>query len=263
MLRATAAGRLTRGVWVGAGAMTALGLFPQPSSAQTLSGSVVDPTTTASVVDASVSILEADGDVRTQILTDSLGRFAFDVEAGRPFYIEVSRLGYVTTRSMLLQIGEGRPTPLTIELEPEPVALRGFEVEVEREAEQLLGLYGHTPESLGERWISQEEIMAMPQSSGPYDVLIRQSIPGVRLNSQCTGLGSCPADLCVYQVQGRDQLCSLLILNGVPIDGEFAAQNINPTDLAGIAVLDPMDAATFFGTKGGGGAVVMWTRGGR
>mgnify|MGYP001814596222 CR=1 FL=1 len=140
----------------------ALCLVPAESLAQTVSGTVVDPTTVAPVADASVSVLDPDSEPRRATLTDSLGRFILELQAGQQFYLEVSRLGYITTRSMLLEIGEESSPPLTIELEPKPVALRGLEVEVDREAEEFLGSLGHTPESLGARWISHEQIMALP-----------------------------------------------------------------------------------------------------
>lgn len=237
-------------VWVSVGT----GLLPAAASAQTVSGTVVDPTTAGPVAEAAVSLLEPSGEPRAQTVTDSLGRFALEVEAGQRFSLEVSRLGYLPTRSMLLEIGEGPSPPLTIELEPEPVALRGLEVEVEREAEEFLGLLGHTPESLGERWISHEEIMAMPLSVGPFMVIDRRRIPGIRMDHRS------PGELCVL-MRGRSRpgACALVILNGVPIN-RVDAQAVRPSDLAGIALLPPVDATTFYGTRAVNGVVVMWTR---
>jgi hypothetical protein len=177
---------------------------------------VIDPTTVAGVADASVSVLDPDSEPRRATLTDSLGRFGLELEAGQQFYLEVSRLGYLTTRSMLLEIGEESSPPLTIELEPEPVALRGLEVEVEREAEEFLGLFGHTPESLGERWISHEQIMAMPLSSGPFGVIDRvsqQSLAGMRMDHRRGD------EVCVLmRGRSRPEACALVVLNGLPTD---------------------------------------------
>ncbi len=232
-------------------------LFPAPAAAQTISGTVVDPTTTEPVPDAAVRVLEPGGDPRAQTVTDTLGRFALEVDERQRFYLEVSRLGYLTTRSMLLEIGEESSPPLTIELEPEPVALRGLEVEVEREAEEFLGLFGHTPESLGERWISREQIMAMPLYSGPFGVINRvaqQSLAGTRMDHRS------PGELCVMmRGRSRPEACAMVILNGVPVDRSIA-QSITPSDLAGIALIPPVDATTFYGTRGVNGVVMMWTR---
>lgn len=234
--------------------VAAAGAVPGSGSAQTVSGTVIDPTTTGPVAEAAVRLLDAGGDPRSEIATDTLGRFAFEVEAGQPFYLEVSRLGYLSTRSMLLEVGEGSTPPLTIELEPEPVALRGLEVEVEREAEEFLALLGHTPESLGERWISHEEIMAMPLSVGPFMVIDRRNTPGIRMDHRS------PGELCVL-MRGRSRpgACALVILNGLPIN-RVDAQAVRPSDLAGIALLPPVDATTFYGTRAVNGVVVMWTR---
>ncbi len=219
--------------------LACLALAPLAASAQSIAGVVVDPTTGSPISEASVALL------------------------GTRFYLEASRLGYVTTRSMLLEVGGGSTPPLTIELQPEPVALRGLKVAVEREAEEFLGLYGHTPETLGPRWITHEEIMAMPPTTGPYGILVRQAIPGVRLDSACGAMGECPRRLCVIQRESGGRAgCAQIFLNGVPIDS-IQAQQITPSDLEAIAVLQPVDATTFFGTRATYGAVMLWTRRGR
>lgn len=243
--------------------LACLALAPVAASAQSIAGVVVDPTTGSPISEASVALLGTDGDTRRQALTDSVGSFVLEVGAGTRFYLEASRLGYVTTRSMLLEVGGGSTPPLTIELQPEPVALRGLKVAVEREAEEFLGLYGHTPETLGPRWITHEEIMAMPPTTGPYGILVRQAIPGVRLDSACGAMGECPRRLCVIQRESGGRAgCAQIFLNGVPIDS-IQAQQITPSDLEAIAVLQPVDATTFFGTRATYGAVMLWTRRGR
>jgi hypothetical protein len=49
------------------------------------------------------------------------------------------------------------------------------------------------------------------------------------------------------------------VLNGVVID-PVEANQMDPEAIEAIAVLSPMDATTLYGTVGGSGAVLIWTR---
>ena len=198
--------------------------------------------------------------MKARAVSDSLGRFGIAVEAGTRFFVEVSRLGYMTTRSPLLEHGGGPARELLIALSPGPVALAGLEVSVEAEAEQYLRSFGHTPESLGPRWIPHDEIMDMPLAGGPSMVIARRSIPGVQLNWADLDLPGKPPELCVL-MRGRSRpgACAAIFLNGMPATMD-QAEAMTPSDLAAIALLPPTDATTFYGTRGRDGVVLMWTR---
>lgn len=233
-------------------------LLPRPSDAQTVAGRVVDPAGGRPVAEASVAVMDEEGRVKARAVSDSLGRFGIAVEAGTRFFVEVSRLGYMTTRSPLLEHGGGPARELLIELSPEPVALAGLEVSVEAEAEQYLRSFGHTPESLGLRWISHDEIMDMPLAGGPFMVIARRGIPGISMG--WVALEQPQPGLCVL-MRGRSRpgACAAIFLNGVPTTMD-QAQAMTPSDLAAIALLLPTDATTFYGTRGRDGVVLMWTR---
>ncbi len=49
------------------------------------------------------------------------------------------------------------------------------------------------------------------------------------------------------------------MLNGVPIPG-LQALDVDPETIESMAVLNPTEATVYYGTLGGAGAVLVWTR---
>lgn len=143
---------------------------------------------------------------------------------------------------------------------PISLPLQGFDVSVEREAERFLGQFGHTPQTLDERWIDRERIEAMGMPGLPKDLIRRQNVAGLWVTEVNAYENPRPA-LCVTFQRGRG--CALTVLNGSVISPQ-AAYWIDPNTLESVAILRPPDATTFYGTRAAGGAVLMWTRtGGR
>jgi hypothetical protein len=72
--------------------------------------------------------------------------------------------------------------------------------------------------------------------------------------------------MCVTQQRGRTGAghgrCALIVLDAAIVPMRWA-ELIDHHDLEAIVVLDPTEATTFYGTAGGGGAVLLWTRRGR
>jgi len=97
----------------------------------------------------------------------------------------------------------------------------------------------------------------MPLPVGPAEAIRWRGIPGVSVAEPLTP-GT--AEFCV--VFARRGGCALVILNGIEIS-PLAAQQMNPHDLEAIAILMPVDATTFYGTRAANGAVLLWTRSGR
>ena len=142
---------------------------------------------------------------------------------------------------------------------PAAIGLRGFEVSAEREAEDLLGTMGLTPATLGSRWIDRDDLDAMQMPGVAKDVIRWQNIGGVWVYEG-------PPQLCVTFRRGRtfygNDRCALTVLDGAVIPRDLAFYLV-PHDLEAIAVLTPVEATLFYGTEGGGGAVLFWTRRGR
>jgi Carboxypeptidase regulatory-like domain len=235
-----------------------LTLFPSATSAaaQTLSGRVLEEGRDVPVAGAMISLVDRNGKQRAGATSDSVGRFVLTPPEPGEYVVQAVRLGYEPTRSPLFAMAVEGSVPFEIMMKPSPIGLEGFEVTVEREAEVLLRNFGHTPATLGNRWIGREDIDRMPLPVGPLEVIRWRAIPGVVVDE---GFTPGTASLCVTFVRRSRSGCALILLNGVPIS-PFEAQAINPDHIEAIAILTPVDATTFYGTQAGGGAVLMWTR---
>jgi hypothetical protein len=240
--------------------------LPAPLAAfQTLQGRVVEEGRDVPVPGAQVTLLDRGGDRRARALADSLGRFTLAPPEAGEYVIEVVRVGYETTRSPLLGMGTEGTAAVDLEMRPVPIGLEGLEVTVEREASDLLRRIGHTPLSLGARWIDRAEIERRRTALRPSDVIRWQAIPGLYLPVTNTSPSLEP--LCVTTqragtVRSAIPPCAITLLNGVKID-PVEVNQLGPDDIEAIAVLSPVDATTLYGTDGGAGAVLIWTRRGR
>jgi len=232
-------------------------LLPVGAAGQTLTGRVLEEGADVPVPGAMVSLVDRGGEHRAVATTDSVGRFVLAPPEAGEFVVEASRLGYESARSPLLALEVGGRVSIEIMMRAMPVGLEGLEVSVEREAELLLRNFGHTPGTLGTRWIDREAIEAMPLPVGPAEAIRWRGIPGV---SVAEPLSPGTAELCV--VFTRRGGCALVMLNGIEIS-PLAAQQMNSHDLEAIAILTPVDATTFYGTRAANGAVLLWTRSGR
>jgi len=238
----------------------ALLLHPAKIQSQTMAGSVVEEGRGTPVSGAVITLLAREGGVRASAVSDSLGRFVMVPPEAGEYFIEVARLGYKTTRSLLLSLTVEGSVPIELMMRPEPLGLEGIEVSVEREAEEFLQPFGHTPASLGRRWISRSNIEALPLPLGPREVIKWQRLAGVWVDELTGGPFD---DLCVRFMRRSLRECAIVVINGVTVSsGEV--QLISPDEIEAIAILTPVDATTFYGTGAGGGAVLIWTRrGGR
>lgn len=242
-------------------------LLPAPLLAQTLAGRVVDESTDAPVGGAVVSLLSRDGTERARALTGADGAFLLSPPDAGEYYLLAARLGYVETRSPLLALAvEGRTT-IELLLAPAPLGLEGLEVSVEERAAAELAAFGLTPAQLGSRWIDRREIDAVQVKRDVGTIIEALSVPGTRVvrmenvHDYAGDLGLCIAQSRARSASGWDS-CGLIMLDGVPVTRDRALQ-IDPEAIESIAVLVPREAATFLGTMGGSGAVLIWTRRGR
>ncbi len=246
--------RIVRGCIV-APVLLAFVLFAEVASAQVISGRVIEEASSVAIPGALVALLGADGSVHSRTLSDSTGHFTIAPSAAGEFYLESARFGYVRTRSPLLALSTAGVAQLDLVMTPEPIGLEGLQVSVDDEAEQLLEQFGHTPRSLGDRWISRSAIEAMPLPLGPREVIKGQRVSGVWVDETNGG----PFDDFCLRFSRRLRQCALVVLNGVPFPSDHV-QTIRPEEIESIAILTPIDATTFYGTQAGGGAVLIWTR---
>ena len=250
-------------------ALVCLGLSVGPSSAssQTILGRVLDQVNEEPIGGVIVALVGSDGEQRLRVLSDSVGRFVLAPPEAGEYVLVTERFGYLETRSPLLALSMEGEAPLELMIIPEPIGLEGLEISVEERAAEELDLMGLSPNSLGNRWINRDEIDAIPIKRDMGVILERRAPAGMQIiRPQNLTPGSDNIGLCVAQQRARTATgqgtCSLVVLDGVPISG-VQALDIDPDAIESIAILSPIQAVTFYGTLGGSGAVLVWTRRGR
>lgn len=239
-----------------AGAVLLLALLFTDVHCQTLVGTTADAVTGRGVSNASIALVDVGGVHRAAAISDSLGRFTLVPPTDGEFTIEATRIGYEPTRSPLLALVTSGTAAIDIEMTPSPVGLDGLGVIVEAQAGEFLATIGLTPAAMRGRWVDRDELDAMETPGLLKDVLRWQNVAGLTV-TEMDPTQRLPY-LCVSLGRGT-RGCAAVYLDGarIPLDQAFF---IDPRDLEAIAVLTPMEAATFYGTDGGSGVVVMWTR---
>ena len=102
-------------------------------AAQELRGRVVERETEMPVAYAGIFALDAERDVVTRTLADSLGRFRLELAEGGEYTFVAQRLGYFETESPLFAVGSEGVYALDIELRPEPLRIDPLLVTVRNE----------------------------------------------------------------------------------------------------------------------------------
>lgn len=235
--------------------------------AQTILGRVLDEVNEAPVAGAVVSLIARDGAERAQTLSDSVGQFVLTPPEAGEYFLLVDGFGYTETQSPLLALGVEGTAAIELMMAPEPLGLEGIEVSVEELAAEELNAFGLTPNQLGNRWIDRRKIDAIPLKLDMGSIIERTAVAGTQiLRTENLAPGSDDIGICVALSRGRtgagQGTCALIVLNGIPIGG-VQARGIDPETIESMAVLQPTEATVFYGTLGGGGAVLVWTRFGR
>lgn len=228
-----------------------------PAAGQTLTGRVLDEGTERPVGGAIVSLVDREGETREETVSDGEGRFRLVPPEAGQYVLATSAYGYESARSPLFELGLDGTARIELMVRAAPVGLEGLEVEVEREAELFLRNFGVAPATLSNRWIGRDEIDDMETPGLVKDVIRWQNIGGVSIDEYDASQN---APLCVRFMR-RTRQCAITVVDGIVVPPE-SAFGVVATDVEAIAVLDPVEATTFYGTAGGGGAVMIWTRAG-
>lgn len=245
----------------------AVTMTPVNVEGQTILGRVLDQVNEAPVGGVIVRLVARSGEERLRALSDADGRFVLAPPEAGEYILTTERFGYLETRSPLIALSMDGQAPLELMVSPEPLGLAGLEVSVEELAAEELDQMGLSPNQLGNRWINREAIDAIPIKRDMGVILENRAPAGMQiLRPQNLTPGSENMGLCVSQARGRTAegrgTCALVVLDGVPISG-VQAMDIDPDAIESIAILSPTEAVTFYGTLGGSGAVLVWTRRGR
>ena len=231
---------------------------PPDAGAQTILGRVLDQVNEAPVGGVIVRLVERDGEERLRALTDSAGRFVIAPPEAGEYILTTERFGYLETRSPLIGLQMEGEAPLELMISPEPLGLAGLDVSVEELAAEELSQMGLSPNQLGNRWINRADIEAMQMPGLAKDVIRWQNIAGVYIDEYDA---TAEAPLCVRFMR-RSTQCAITVLDGIVVPAE-QAYGLIASNVEAIAILNPTDATTFYGTAGGGGAVLFWSKRGR
>jgi hypothetical protein len=246
--------------------LPALGILlggPRATHAQIVQGRITDELAGQPLHAVEVRLLTADDDVAAVAVSDSVGSYAVRAPRGGVYRVQADLLGYLQLRSPLLDLPEGRTVTADFEMPNDPIELEGLRVEVEamERIREELRSYGVRVDALGEGFVDAETIASIPSASDFGKVLQWRSVPGMRVvRSDDVSVAARVGNprVCVRLIPGRPQ-CAVTVLNGTRITLE-AAYLVPAAALQAIAVLQPEDATTLYGTDGVGGAVLLFTR---
>lgn len=241
---------------------------PAPAASQTLLGRVLDLANDAPIGGVIVSLVARDGTERVRTVSDSIGHFVIVPPEEGEYVLVAARFGYMEARSPLLALVIEGQTAIDMIMTPEPIGLEGLEISVEEVATEELKRMGLSANELGNRWISRQRIEAIPLKLDVGAILEKTNQSGIRVirPGNDSALGGADMGLCVAITRARTGggrgTCALIVLNGIPIAG-VQALDIDPESIESMALLEPMEATTFYGTIGGSGALLVWTKRGR
>ena len=226
--------------------------------AQAATGRVTDESTGEPVAGAMISLLDSEREVAMRVASDSTGRYTVEAPHPGEYWLQADFLGYRLLESPLLRLEAERTVTIDFELPVDAIELEGLEVETRRNEElrQRVRLWGVRPEELGARWVDREQIERW-QTAEDFGVALRaQAIAGVEVIRYVERNGM--PGVCVSIRNGG---CALVVWNGQPVS-ELTAGLIPPMSLEAVVLLTPMEATLSYGTDGGNGAVLLFTRGG-
>lgn len=165
-----------RSVLVGLGLCALPWLLAAPSSAQTLTGRVLDGATDEPLADATLVLLHPDGHaVGDTVGSGPDGAFTIDVPEPGPHYIQVELIGYTSIVDGILDFTSADASmEITVYLLAKPIEVEGVEVEVDREQTRrhlrAAGFYQRATDSYGD-FVTPEQIERRGGVAGVSDLM--------------------------------------------------------------------------------------------
>lgn len=230
----------------------ALCVVPELAGAQVLRGRVLEEETGVPVRTALIRLLSSDDEPVVMSIADSAGYYRVEAPAPGVYRLSVSRLGYHTVQSPLLDasLADGE-YPIDLVMQPAPVELPGFTVETNRVPPEVLArrvqlMTGLHPESLRVRPIPYEELLSHAERGHDLEGLMRWTNAVGIITKQTTD-GPC------FQVRNRS--CLPVYLDGTHFSPELIP--LVPLDmLETVIILYPLESIAY-----DAGAVLMYTEG--
>lgn len=240
------------------------GLFvtsaPARADAQVVAGRTTSEASGAALGLVAIQLLDTHEGVVSSAVSDSSGVYAMEVPEDGAYYVQADMLGYQPLRTPLLKLSVSRRVTADFELRADPIGLEGLKVEIDvtERLERELASFGVHPDAIGERFVSSADIARRATARDFGHVLQWQSIPGMQV-TRGDEVDPRPSRLyiCVRLRPRAD--CAVMVLNGARITLE-TAYDIPADALRAIVVLTPEESTLLYGTDGGGGAVLLFTR---
>jgi hypothetical protein len=237
-----------------------------------LGGELVDAFTGEPIRQAVVHVVG----LPLQTVSDGNGRFRLEDVRPGSWVLEVRHLGY-DVNSDPIEVPGGRDVFVRMRVEPQAIALSGIEVTARSAVQELARI---TP---FRRDIVYGEAMAIEENRGARaHEILRRASPGIRVVERHREIG--PPVVCIEMNRSVQRFLNTesslpsvsiapacdgmvqLILDGTRIPPDETSdllRTLPAADIESIEVLNPVEAATLYGTGGNvaNGVVVIHTRG--
>jgi len=231
----------------------------RPAAGQQIRGRVVSLDSQEPLRLVRVALIASDGHVASTTMSDNAGFYVLAARGAGSFRVQADIFGYQRLRSPLLALPAEKTVVANFAMPLDPIELEGLRVEVEarRQMRRELRSYGVQLDDLGERFVSAHDIAARPAARDFGQILQWQSIPSMSVTRGDDVVQSIPS-VCVTLRTPRSG-CAMTVLDGAEVTRE-AATSVPAGVLRAIVVLTPRQARTLYGTGGGDGAVLLFTR---
>lgn len=242
-------------------ALLALAILAGSAAAQTsITGVVVENGSERPLPDVHLLLLDQEGDVRGETLSDDSGSFVLEVPGAGAFRISGSLIGYATIRSDFIRMQTGDELTVEILMDIQAVLLEPLVVQgrVNRLGPDLAGFYDRM--ARGERsgfghFISREEV---ERRSAFQSTDLLRMVPGVHVVSggglRSAGVRMTGGCIPAIYVDGMQ-------VNRPPLRGTSIDDLVPPVSLEGIEIYrGPSANQGRFHDPSGCGLILIWTR---
>lgn len=238
----------------------------QSVRAQVLRGTVREEITLRPISSAEVLLIDSAGRVVATGASDASGGFAVAAPAPGWLWLRVLAPGFDSLDTPPTRLTASQDIALDVQLIPSAIELPGIEVTVDPLQQMRLELAnrGVRVEELGNRFIGAEVLEKRFSSRDVGEVLSARGLPGVSIirPERASESGS-DQYLCVTLLRGRTgqglSRCAIVVLDGRVIPLDIAAQ-VAVEQIQAVVVLLPTEATLVYGTMGGGGALLLFTK---
>lgn len=234
-------------------------------SGQTVLGKVLDAVTQDGVGEAEVTLRVSGGEVVGRGVSEASGRFVIHLSDPGIFVLSISRLGYATGDSALVQVSGDETRYLEVELQPEALGIPGFTVVGDPQVPylELSGFYHRRDMGYG-RFLGPEEVdhRTVTQTS---EYLRR--VPFIRLEYRGLSKEPVVSRGPVSLIRSSGPCYPDVVLDGIKVREGGNARFVNFDDLVAPQEVEAMEvyagAASVprkWLSDTGCGLIIIWTR---